>query len=161
MASTPLDSQTTTTLERELGRLRRVHLIQLLRTSTDRELSVLATELLRVVVEAQSIRASDLASTLSVTKTSISRYVNEMLDRGLLIQRADPSDGRATLLSVSTLGRRTLEERQAKRNSVLDQLCSGWPEGDVETLTTLLQRLNDANQARKTEHRTRAKSTQR
>lgn len=155
MAPTPSDPQSATTLERELGRLRRVHLIQLLRTSTDRELSVLATELLRVVVEAESIRASELASTLSVTKTSISRYVNEMLERGLLIQRADPSDGRATLLSVSTSGRRALEERQARRSGVLEELCGGWPPGDVEQLTNLLRRLNDANQVRQMDRHNR------
>ena len=155
MTPAPPISRTTTTLERELGRLRRVHLIQLLRTSSDHELSVLATELLRVVVEARAIRASDLASTLSVTKTSISRYVNEMLRHRLLIQRADPSDGRATLLSASALGRRALEEQQAKRNAVLAELCSGWPDGDVETLTNLLQRLNDGNQARREKQQTR------
>ncbi|HEY5266107.1 MAG TPA: MarR family transcriptional regulator [Acidimicrobiales bacterium] len=149
------ESVVTTTLERELGRLRRVHLMQLLRTSKDLELSVLATELLRVVVEAETIRASDLANTLSVTKTSISRYVNEMLDDGLLVQRSDPSDGRATLLSVSAVGRRALEERQARRGEILNELCGGWPKGDVETLTTLLQRLNDASQKRRMEQRAR------
>ncbi|HEY5104867.1 MAG TPA: MarR family transcriptional regulator [Acidimicrobiales bacterium] len=149
------DSVVPTTLERELGRLRRAHLMQLLRTSRDPELSVLATELLRVVVEAGTIRASDLANTLSVTKTSISRYVNEMLDDGLLVQRSDPSDGRATLLSVSTTGRRALEERQAKRGAILHELCGEWPKGDVERLTTLLQKLNDASQARRMGQRAR------
>ncbi len=148
------DSVATTTLERELGRLRRAHLMQLLRTSTDPGVSVLATELLRGVVEAGTIRASDLANTLSVTKTSISRYVNEMLDEGLLIQRRDPSDGRATLLSVSERGRRTLEDRQARRGAILDELCGEWPQGDVEMLTSLLERLNDASQARRMEQRT-------
>ena len=148
------NSVATTTLERELGRLRRAHLMQLLRTSKDPGLSVLATELLRVVVEAGTIRASDLANTLSVTKTSISRYVNEMLDEGLLVQRRDPSDGRATLLSVSERGRRALEERQARRGAILDELCGGWPQGDVEMLTSLLERLNDASQARRMEQRT-------
>lgn len=149
------DSVVPTTLERELGRLRRVHLMQLLRTSRDPELSVLATELLRVVVEAGSIRASDLANTLSVTKTSISRYVNEMLDNGLLVQRSDPSDGRATLLSVSAMGRRALEERQSKRGEILHELCGEWPKGDVERLTTLLRKLNDASQARRMGQRAR------
>lgn len=148
------DSVTTTTLERELGRLRRAHLMQLLRTSKDPGSSVLATELLRVVVEAGPIRASDLANTLSVTKTSISRYVNEMLDEGLLVQRRDPSDGRATLLSVSEKGRRALEERQVRRGAILDELCGGWTHGDVEMLTSLLERLNDASQARRMEQRT-------
>jgi DNA-binding MarR family transcriptional regulator len=105
--------------------------------------SPLSVELLRAVVEAGEIRASDLASALFVTKTSISRYVNEMLREGLLVQRRDPSDGRAALLSVSLEGRRELEEREARRSAWLRDLCRGWPKGDVATLTTLLQRLND------------------
>ena len=129
--------------------------MQLLRSPSEPGLSPLATELLRVVVEAGSIRASDLASTLFVTKTSISRYVNEMLDDGLLVQRRDPSDGRATLLSLSTTGRRALEEREARRTAVLHELCGGWPKGDVATLTTLLKRLNDVSQIRRMEQRAR------
>jgi DNA-binding MarR family transcriptional regulator len=149
MGKATKDVAVPTTLERELGRLRRVHLMQLLRTPSEPGLSALATELLRVVIEAGSIRASDLANLLSVTKTSISRYVNEMLDEGLLVQRADPSDGRATLLSLSSMGRRALEEREARRSSYLHELCGAWPKGDMETLTVLLQRLNDASQLRR------------
>ena len=132
-----------TTLEREWGRLRRGQIVGLVRASSSPGHSPLAVEVLRAVVEAGEIRASDLANELFVTKTSISRYVNEMLDDGLLIQRRDPSDGRATLLSVSAAGRRELEEREERRSAVLGELCRGWPKGDVATLTKLLQRLND------------------
>ena len=140
-----------TTLEREWGRLRRGQLMQIVRASSARGRSPLAVELLRAVVEAGEIRASDLASVLFVTKTSISRYVNEMLDEGLLTQRRDPSDGRATLLSVSTAGRKELAAREARRSAVLRELCREWPRGDVATLTKLLQRLNDGILNRLTE----------
>jgi DNA-binding MarR family transcriptional regulator len=131
------------TLEREWGRLRRSQLMQLVRAGSEPGHSPLAIELLRAVMEAGEIRASDLANKLFVTKTSISRYVNEMLKERLLNQRPDPADGRATLLSVSSAGRKTLEHRETRRSTVLHELCVGWPQGDVATLTTLLQRLND------------------
>lgn len=73
------ESQVDTTLEREWGRLRRGQLMGLVRASSAPGHSPLAVELLRAVVEAGEIRASDLASELFVTKTSISRYVNEMV----------------------------------------------------------------------------------
>jgi DNA-binding MarR family transcriptional regulator len=132
-----------TTLEREWGRLRRGHLMQQVRAATAPGHSPLEIELLRAIVEAGEIRASDLANRLFVTKTSISRYVNDMLDDGLLSQRRDPSDGRATLLSVSAAGRREFEEREARRSEFLSEICRGWSKGDVEKLTTLLKRLND------------------
>jgi DNA-binding MarR family transcriptional regulator len=131
--------------------------MQLVRTWNEPGQSPLAIELLRAVVEAGEIRASDLANQLFVTKTSISRYVNGMLQEKLLTQRPDPSDGRATLLSVSVAGRRLLERREARRSRVLRELCGGWPEGDVSTLTALLQRLNDGIQERRLSERQLAK----
>jgi DNA-binding MarR family transcriptional regulator len=135
-----------TSLEREWGRLRRSHLMQQVRATSGSGHSPLEVELLRAIVEAGEIRASDLASQLFVTKTSISRYVNGMLEEGLLIQRRDPSDGRATLLSVSASGQREFEEREARRSAWLQEMCHDWTATDVTELTTLLQRLNDGVQ---------------
>jgi DNA-binding MarR family transcriptional regulator len=135
-----------TTLEREWGRLRRSHLMQQVRATSGSGHSPLEVELLRAIVEAGEIRASDLASQLFVTKTSISRYVNGMLDEGLLVQRRDPSDGRAMLLSVSASGQREFEEREARRSAWLQEICHDWNAKDVSELTTLLQRMNDGVQ---------------
>lgn len=134
---------TDTTLEREWGRLRRGHLMQQVRAASAPGHSPLEIELLRAIVEAGEIRASDLANQLFVTKTSISRYVNDMLKEGLLRQRRDPSDGRATLLSVSAAGQREFEDRERRRSAALREICRDWPKSDVATLTALLQRLND------------------
>jgi DNA-binding MarR family transcriptional regulator len=132
-----------TTLEREWGRLRRGNLMQLVRATNTPGHSPLEIELLRAIVEAGEIRASDLASRLFVTKTSISRYVNDMLKEGLLRQRRDPSDGRATLLSVSAAGQREFEERERRRSAMLREICKDWSTTDVAKLTTLMQRFND------------------
>ena len=78
------EKKSDTTLEREWGRLRRGNLMQLVRATNAPGHSPLEVELLRAIVEAGEIRASDLASRLFVTKTSISRYVNDMLSEGLL-----------------------------------------------------------------------------
>jgi DNA-binding MarR family transcriptional regulator len=135
-----------TTLEREWGRLRRGNLMQQVRASSGSGHTPLEVELLRAIVEAGEIRASDLASQLFVTKTSISRYVNGMLDEGLLVQRRDPNDGRAMLLSVSSSGQREFEEREARRSAWLQEICHDWTPKDVTEITALLQRLNDGAQ---------------
>lgn len=143
MAKRTATSATDTTLEREWGRLRRGQLMQQVRATNMPGHSPLEIELLRAIVEAGEIRASDLASRLFVTKTSISRYVKDMLKEGLLRQRRDPSDGRATLLSVSAAGHREFEQRERRRSEVLRYICRDWTKSEVATLTTLLQRLND------------------
>lgn len=117
--------------------------MQLVRATNAPGHSPLEVELLRAIVEAGEIRASDLASRLFVTKTSISRYVNDMLREGLLLQRRDPSDGRATLLSVSAAGQREFEERERRRSDMLREVCRDWSMSEVATLTTLLRRFND------------------
>src|ERR1700691_2762585 len=146
MAKKISTSASGTTLEREWGRMRRRHLMQQVRATSGSGHTPLEIELLRAIVEAGEIRASDLASHLFVTKTSISRYVKGMLDEGLLIQRPDPTDGRATLLSVSASGRREFEEREARRSALLRDLCAGWTADEVRELTVLLQRLNNGVQ---------------
>ena len=143
MAKQSVPPANETTLEREWGRLRRGHLMQQVRATNTPGHSPLEIELLRAVVEAGEVRASDLASRLFVTKTSISRYVNDMLKEGLLRQRRDPSDGRAMLLSVSAAGQREFEVREARRSAVLGDICRDWTKNEVATLTKLLQRLND------------------
>lgn len=137
-----------TTLEREWGRLRRGQLMHQLRASSEPGQNPLELELLRAVNDAGETRASDLAGRLFVTKTSISRSVAEMVRQKLLVQRPDPTDGRATLLSVSTAGRKALAQREARRSAVLRELCADWPASDVVTLTRLLQRLNDGIEGR-------------
>jgi DNA-binding MarR family transcriptional regulator len=117
--------------------------MQLVRATNAPGHSPLEIELLRAIVEAGEIRASDLASRLFVTKTSISRYVNDMLKEGLLRQRRDPSDGRATLLSVSAAGQREFEEREQRRSAMLREICKDWSTTDVAKLTALMQRFND------------------
>lgn len=154
--STPSGRASSTTLEREWGRLWRGQLSHLLRASEQRDESPLAIELLRAVVESGELRASDLAQQLFVTKTSISRYVNEMLERGLLSQRRDPNDGRAVLLSVTAAGRRLWQRREARRSSALAELCAGWSEGEVATFTSLLRRLNDRQRLRQLERQANA-----
>jgi DNA-binding MarR family transcriptional regulator len=151
MAKVTTELEVPPSLEREWGRLRRGHLMQLLRASSEPGLSPLAVELLRAVVETGEVRASELASALLVTKTSISRYVNEMLDEGLLEQRKDPTDGRAILLSVSVAGREALAERELRRTAVLHEWCAGWSPTDVALLTALLKKFNDAAQAHRTQ----------
>ena len=146
MTKRNLSSVNGTTLEREWGRLRRGQVMQQVRALSTSTHTPLEVELLRTIVEAGEIRASDLASQLFVTKTSISRYVKGMLDEGLLIQRPDPTDGRATLISVSASGRREFEEREARRSALLRDLCAGWTADEVRELTVLLQRLNNGVQ---------------
>lgn len=85
-------------------------------------------EILTVLADrAEGVRMSELGQLAQVSKPRLSVHVRQLEEEGLLRRRTDPTDGRATLVSISPLGRRRLRKwapvQQALANSlVLDQV---------------------------------------
>ena len=52
----------------------------------------------------------DLGLRAVLSRTRVNRIVTELEHAGLVERRADPDDGRATLASITTAGRRALKE---------------------------------------------------
>ena len=97
-------------------------------------------------------RASDLGCTLQLDKGAVSRTVQHLLDLGLLDRTPDPDDGRATLLSVSDLGRRRFLAVDDQRRRALDDRFASWSSDDLRSVSATLRRYNasfepDAGQA--------------
>jgi DNA-binding MarR family transcriptional regulator len=80
----------------------------------DRELAELGLGrnhgwLLHFVARQPGITMAELVSRVHLSKQSLSRLLNELVDRGLLARRRGPQDGRQRLLELTAEGRR-LEE---------------------------------------------------
>ncbi len=60
--------------------------------------------MLGVLMETGPMRPTDIASTLGVPRTTLSTASKALQARGLIDQSADPSDGRAQILSLSNDG---------------------------------------------------------
>ncbi|WP_158848161.1 MarR family winged helix-turn-helix transcriptional regulator [Saccharothrix deserti] len=73
-------------------------------------------------------RASALAEAVFSDPSTVSRQVATLVKDGLVERRADPEDGRASVLAVTEAGARLLRERRAQRNEALARLFtnSGW-----------------------------------
>lgn len=87
-------------------------------------------------------RSSTLAANACVDPSTVSRQVATLVEAGLVERRADPHDGRASLLAATARGvarHRTIHER---RDRAFALLVADWSEADVTTLVTLLDRLN-------------------
>ena len=54
------------------------------------------------------LRMSDLADRVVLSRTRVSRLVGEVVARGLVERRADPTDGRAQLAVITAAGRSAL-----------------------------------------------------
>lgn len=89
------------------------------------------------------MRATSLAGFVSSDPSTVSRQVAALVKLGLLERRADPDDGRASLLVVTSSGKAVLAEHDRIRLDYFADMLAGWALDDVSTFTTLLTRFTD------------------
>ncbi|SNR69630.1 DNA-binding transcriptional regulator, MarR family [Blastococcus mobilis] len=99
--------------------------------------------LLDGIVRHGPLRISDLAAWQGVDKSTATSQVRRLTDRGLVLRRADPSDGRAVLVVASDAG--LLLHRDVSRQGahVLAELMGDWDPADRQDFARLLSRFAD------------------
>ena len=97
--------------------------------------------------EPQSVR--ELANQLvSVSPTRASRLVQELVDAGYLQRGADQGDGRKSLISVTTKGRRYSEKvARTLEGAILRYLVEPLDEDDLEAIERIWRKLRTAQDA--------------
>ena len=88
-------------------------------------------------------RAKALAETVCVDPSTVSRQVDQLVKLGVVERRADPVDGRATVLAATPEGYALHRRMHERRDAMLTGVLKGWKAADVEQLTELLGRLVD------------------
>lgn len=86
-------------------------------------------------------RSNALAEAVHSDPSTVSRQVAGLVRAGLVERRADPDDGRASLLAATDEGLRVFQTNRDRRNCELSAVTAHWPEQDRTTLITLLDRL--------------------
>ena len=99
--------------------------------------------ILRSVREGGPVRAGDVAESLHLDPSTVSRYVAALVRDGLLERQADPHDGRASLLVPTTAGSEVIDEHDRRRAERFDQMLADWTSQDIATLERLLARFVD------------------
>ena len=89
------------------------------------------------------IRLSELADSVELDLSTVSRQVRGLAESGLIVKVPDPVDGRAALLSLSVRGAAVLEAVSDARRQVLAEAVSGWTVEERTTLASGLLRLAD------------------
>lgn len=84
-------------------------------------------------------RASDLAEQMCFDPSTVSRQVAAMVKSGLIERRADPDDGRASILVPTEAGRARIDEHTKMRGMVIAPLVAGWSESERELFARLLE----------------------
>ena len=102
-----------------------------------------ASVIISYVVHEGPLRASALAETVQSDPSTISRQVATLVKDGLLERRADPVDGRASLLVATAKGHAAYRAQVEMRNEHFAEMLASWGERDLRRFTALLRRFTD------------------
>lgn len=93
--------------------------------------------------EAAPVRLTDLAESLGIDISTVSRHVRDLERSGLVQRTGDPDDQRASRLSLSEEGQGMLRRVRRTRQDAMRQLLAEWTEADRALLAKMIVRLSD------------------
>ncbi|MFD7658641.1 MarR family winged helix-turn-helix transcriptional regulator [Actinosynnema sp. NPDC059797] len=85
--------------------------------------------------------AKQLAVLAGLDPSTVSRAVAALVSHGLVERRADPDDGRASVLVVTGRGRTALAEARDRYGALVGRALADWTPEEVTALTTAIGRL--------------------
>lgn len=101
--------------------------------------------LLKCIAAEGPIRASALSECVHSDPSTVSRQVAALVKDGLLERRADPDDGRASLLVLTKKAHAVLAEHDKIRLEYFARLLEGWSDAELRTFAELLGRFGAAH----------------
>jgi DNA-binding MarR family transcriptional regulator len=98
--------------------------------------------LLAHLVTGGPLRTTALADAVHADPSTVSRQTAALIRHGLVERRADPVDGRASMLVPTPEGERVFEDNRMRHNENMAQILARWTPEEVRSLAVLLARLN-------------------
>lgn len=106
-----------------------------------------ARVVLKCIANEGQVRASEVAECLRSDPSTVSRQVAALVKHGLVERRADPADGRASLLALTAKAEAVLAEHDQIRLEHFANVLDGWSDTDLRTFATMLRRFTEAYEA--------------
>ena len=95
---------------------------------------------LHTVAAGGPMRASELAGCVHSDLSTVSRQAAGLVADGLLERRADPVDGRASLLALTGAGEAAVAANEAGRVAFFARVLDGWTDGDLRQFASMVSR---------------------
>lgn len=86
------------------------------------------------------MRPTALSEVLATGASHVSKIVRRLEGDGLVERTTDPSDGRATLISLTEAGEAAARGVYALGDRMISEVLEGWSEADVRRYTALTER---------------------
>jgi DNA-binding MarR family transcriptional regulator len=132
-------------IEQQLLRLtRRTQAIHVRTSSGDLMLERSSYAILCLIVDEGPQRLGTIATAFTLDPSTITRQVQAVEKAGLAVKTIDPSDRRASLLSLTDQGREAIQFARSHRRETLGKVVSGWSVEDRVDLGRLLKLFNDS-----------------
>ena len=103
-----------------------------------------ARALLVHLAKVGQMRPADLAASMNLDRSTISRHLGNLAAQGLIERDADPQDGRAYVLRVTAEGRLEAQAYIADRIAKVADIIDDWPAHDRTAFAELLTRFTTA-----------------
>lgn len=100
---------------------------------------------LTVLVETGPLSQSDLARHLRLTKSTVSRLVDQLVRRGWVQRRPGDTDGRQRLVELTIQGRTTADAIATRRAERMRDLLKHIPDADRSAVLAALDLLVEAS----------------
>jgi DNA-binding MarR family transcriptional regulator len=85
-------------------------------------------------------RVSELAEALGLDRTTVTRHLDELEPRGLVVRRPDERDRRALVVSLTPAAVAHLDAMRMRNRQRIRQVCADWTPEERETFGRLLPR---------------------
>lgn len=93
---------------------------------------------LRAIARLEPARPSQIAGRLRVARGSATEVIDTLVAGGWVARTPDPSDGRATLLTLTDEGRALLDQVTLARNQGAELILGGLPDDERSALAATL-----------------------
>lgn len=110
-------------------------------TGSRTELSLTAAATLATLQRSGPARLTELATAEGVSQPSMTALITRLAGQGLVERSADPSDGRAVVLSLTDAGADLLDRRRAQRAERLAGPLGDLDDDDVDRIAAALPAL--------------------
>lgn len=111
-------------------------------TPCGQALSVSEAYALTTLADTSPLNQKDLSAQLSLEKSSVSRLVRKLEQRGWIERSHNQQDGRSKLLALSKAGRDVVNQLQQARSTKFDEIFARIPTSErqvvLSSLTTLI-----------------------